>query len=224
MQAVRQPCLFRLRRIFSITVKWDAVDKATGYVLYRSESLDREPVEYAYIDAGETQFTDTEVIPGERYYYRLMTRAEIVDYNSDPSEILYTTARISSPESVTASNYGALLSVRWSEVDEAKKYTVYRATDENGLYTIVGELASTTFVDHDVRAGVTYFYKIVASANDRKTASDYSQTASVTARLDDTVSLENAADFLPSQQPVPKKSVEAEISRAHFGVNNFIFE
>lgn len=207
----------------SITVQWDAVDGATGYVLYRSESLDREPVEYAYINPGETQFTDTDVIPGERYYYRLMTCAEIVDYNSDISETLYTTARIKSPENVTASNYGALLSVKWSEVDEAKGYTVYRATDENGLYTIVGEVTSTGFVDHNVRAGVTYYYKIIAGSNEIKTMSGYSQTVSVTARLDETVSLENAADFLPSQQPTPKKSNEAEISRTHFGVNNFIY-
>lgn len=207
----------------SITVKWDAVEGATGYVLLRSEALDSEPVEYAYIEAGETQYTDTNVIPGERYYYRLMTRAEIVDYNSDPSEIFYTTARIKSPENVTASNYGALLSVKWSEVDEAKTYTVYRATDEHGLYTIVGEVASTGFVDHNVLAGVTYYYKIIASDSDRKTASDYSQTASVTAKLDESVSLENAADFLPAQQPVPKKTVEAEISRTHLAPNNFMF-
>ena len=73
------------------------------------------------------------------------------------------------------------------------------------------------------QADVQKLQQIAAKANDRKTKSGYSQTVSVTARLDETVSLENAADFLPSQQPTPKKSNEAEISRTHFGVNNFIY-
>ncbi len=206
----------------SITVKWDAVDGATGYILYRSEYSDSEPVEYAHISAGETEFVDKNVTPGERYYYRLMTLADVVDYNSDPTPVLYTTAKISSPDKVTATNFGALLRVNWSPVDEAKTYTVYRASDENGLYTIVGKTTDTVFVDHDVLASNTYYYKIIASDGNEKTASDYSPTASVVARLNDEISLEDTT-LLPEQKPVPKKSHDAEISRTQLGTNTFMF-
>ncbi|MBR6531113.1 MAG: CHAP domain-containing protein [Clostridia bacterium] len=206
----------------NIRVKWDAVNGATGYVLYRSSGYDSEPVEYAYVSADSTEFVDTNVIPGERYYYSLMTLAEIVDYNSDPSPVLYTTARLRSPENVLATNYGALLSVSWSQVDEAKSYTVYRANDEFGLYTIVGEVTTTCFVDHNVFAGRTYYYKIVATNGDEKTVSDYSQVSSVVARLDERVTLDDNS-LLPSQKPVPKKSNDAEISRTHPKQNVFMF-
>lgn len=207
----------------SITVSWDAVSGATGYVLYRTEYSGTEPVEYAYIDADKTEFVDKNVIPGERYYYSLMTLAEVVDYNSDRTPVFYTTARLSSPENVTAANYGALLSVSWSSVDEAKSYTVYRASDEYGLYTIVGEVTESVFVDHNVLAGKTYFYKIVANNGNEKTASDYSDTVSVIARLNDAVDLSEAASMLPAQEPVPKKSHDAEISRTQLGQSLFMF-
>ncbi|MBR3835761.1 MAG: CHAP domain-containing protein [Clostridia bacterium] len=207
----------------SITVRWDAVEGATGYILYRSEYSDSEPVEYAHISADETEFVDKNITPGERYYYRLMTLAEVVDYNSDPTPVLYTTARLSSPDEVKATNFGALLRVNWSPVDEAKTYTVYRSSDEHGLYTIVGKTTGTTFVDHDVLAGKTYFYKIVASDGNEKTVSDYSPMASVVARLNDDVSLEDTEAVLPSQKPVPKKSNDAEISRTQLGTNTFMF-
>lgn len=206
----------------SITVRWDAVDGATGYILYRSEYSGSEPVEYAHISADETEFIDKNVTPGERYYYRLMTLADVVDYNSDPTPVLYTTAKLSSPDEVKATNFGALLRVNWSPVDEAKTYTVYRASDEDGLYTIVGKTTDTVFVDHDVLASKTYYYKIVASDGNEKTASDYSQTASVVARLNDEVSLEDTT-LLPEQKPVPKKSNDAEISRTQLGMNTFMF-
>lgn len=206
----------------SITVTWDAVEGATGYVLYRSEYSDAEPVEYAHISADSTEFTDKNVTPGKRYYYSMMTLAEVVDYNSDPSPVMYTTARLKSPEDVTASNFGALLSVKWTEVDDAKSYTVYRSNSEDGLYTIVGSVTTDTFVDHDVFVGRTYFYKVVANNGDENTASDYSATASVIARLNEDISLSETG-ILPNQDPVPKKSHDAVLSRTQLGQNTFMF-
>lgn len=201
----------------SITVKWDAVEGATGYVLYRTEYSGAEPVEYAHISADKTEFVDENITPGKRYYYSMMTLAEVVDYNSDPTPVIYTTARLKSPEKVSANNVGALLGVSWTAVDEAKGYIVYRSTSEDGLYTIVGEVSTESFVDHNVLAGKTYYYKIVAQNGDQKTVSDYSQTVSVKAKLNENIDLEKDSSILPSQKPVPKKSNEAEISRTHLG-------
>ncbi len=205
----------------SITVKWDAVEGAKGYVLYRSESLDSEPVLLANIKAKNTEYVDKDVTPGARYYYTLKTLAEVEEYDSDLTAVLYTTARLKSPEAVKVKNIGALIGVSWAETDKADGYLVYRATSENGLYTIVGEVKSNAFVDYDVLAGKTYFYKIVAENGDEKTMSDYSKIVSIVAKLDENVDVENNSPFLPLGNPVPKQSHDAEISRVYFA-NDFL--
>ncbi len=205
----------------SITVKWDAVTGAKGYVLYRAESFDSEPIECAEIDAKNTEFTDDDVTPGERYYYSLKTLAEVEEYNSDLTEVLYATARLKSPEKVRAGNVGALLSVSWAEVDEADGYLVYRALKEDGLYTVVGEVSSTSFIDRNVLAGKTYYYKIVAENGDKKTLSDYSEIVFVKAKLDENINIEKTDSLLTPEKLTPKKSTDAEISRIYFA-NDFL--
>ncbi len=199
-----------------ITVKWDAVTGAKGYVLYRAESLDSEPIELAEIDAKKTEYTDKDITPGNRYYYSLKTLAEVEEYNSDLTAVLYTTARLKNPEKLSAENNGPLISVNWAEVDEAKGYLVYRSLSKNGLYTVVGEVNSTSFVDRDVLAGKTYYYKIVAENGNEKTVSDYSEIVSVKAKLDENVKLDDGSSLLLTGKPVPKKSNDAEISRSRF--------
>ena len=203
----------------NISVKWDAVHGAKGYVLYRNSDINSEPQKLAELDADETEFKDKSVKPGEKYYYRIMTLADKEEYNSDISEVVYTTAKLPAPEKITSSKNGVWIDVEWSAVKDADSYLVYRSTSENGLYTNIGKAYSEKFIDHDILSGQVYYYKVVAENGNDRTRSDFSDITATRARV---VSKEEASvDSLcaSSVTPVPVKQKKTEIVR--LGITEF---
>lgn len=165
--------------IDEISITWDEVDDATGYVIFRADAADAEFVEYKTLDADASGFVDKNVNPGQRYYYKMMTLAELSKYNSDMTDTMYTTARLSSPEIKEAAPFGtASIRIRWTAVDNAVNYTVYRATSFYGLYTVMGTFKGTEFIDNSAKAHQTYFYKIVATNTNINASSDFSKILS----------------------------------------------
>ena len=63
--------------------------------------------------------------------------------------------------------------IKWNAVANASKYEVYRATTENGTYTLLGTTTATNYTDNKAGSGYTYYYKVKAlAANGAE--SDYS--------------------------------------------------
>nr|WP_144049974.1 fibronectin type III domain-containing protein [Halorubrum sp. C191] len=55
-----------------LTVEWDPVDVAAGYYVYRAESSGSTASDYTQVaDVASPPFVDTDVVDGERYYYRV---------------------------------------------------------------------------------------------------------------------------------------------------------
>ena len=207
-----------------ITLTWNAVPDADGYIVYRSESPDEEPAEYKRLKADTTEFDDTRVDPGKRYYYSIVTLAKEAKYDSDPTPVVYATACLAKPTKVKASVYGSWINVSWEKVDGANSYLVYRANSEKGLYTMVGKVGSDGFVDHQVLAGQTYYYKIVASNGDEKTRSGYSEITAITAVIAQSPTIILRKDVeLPSTSPTPIEPNDATIGRVHLSGNHFSF-
>ena len=50
----------------------------------------------------------------------------------------------------------------WNAVSGATSYKVYRATSQNGTYSLLGSVTTTTYVNTGAKANTTYYYKIVA--------------------------------------------------------------
>lgn len=162
----------------SVTIRWDKVDGATGYILYRSTEPDAMFKEYKSFKPDTEEFVDKDVVPGQHYFYKMMTTAELEKYNSDKTDTMYTTARLSSPEGINAMSYGsASVMVRWADVPDATLYTVYRSTSEYGLYTICASVRVPEFIDRQTLANRQYYYKVVASNNIENASSEFSSLA-----------------------------------------------
>ncbi len=206
----------------SIKIKWDAVKGAKGYVIYRSESLNGEPIEHARINSNTAEFTDSDVIPGTRCYYRIKTLANNSEYDSDLTEVMYATPRLEAPKNVVAINRGTSVKVNWSDTDKAESYKIYRSSSKDGLYTMVAETDITGFIDYGVFEGNTYFYKIAADNGNAKTQSEYSKLVSVTVESDKKIDLNKGSLSVEEAPNVERRSNEAKISRTIFG-KTFLF-
>ena len=197
----------------NITISWDAVANAKGYVIYRNTDMDSEPVKFAQLDASVTKYEDTSVVPGERYYYRIMTVAPEEKYNSDISSVVYSTAKLSTPQGVTSARDGLWIDVTWKEVEGATGYLVYRSATPDGLYTNIGKAYTNKYVDHTVQSAQLYYYKVVADNGNERTHSDFSAVTSTRAKfVSSTVQSENK--ILSSMQAVPVEDREVRIVRS----------
>lgn len=78
-----------------------------------------------------------------------------------------SSTKINAPENVKASVSGvANAKIKWSSVEGAKKYTIYRVTSKKGKYKKVGTSKSTSFKNKDLTRGKTYYFKVVANGED----------------------------------------------------------
>ncbi len=197
----------------NITISWDAVANAKGYIIYRNTDMDSEPVKFAQVDASVTEYEDTSVVPGERYYYRIMTVAPEEKYNSDISSVVYSTAKLSTPQDITSARDGVWIDVTWKEVEGATGYLVYRSTTPDGLYTNIGKAYTNKYVDHTVQSAQLYYYKVVAHNGNERTHSDFSAVTSTRAKFVSS-SVQSENKILSSMQAMPVEDREVRIVRS----------
>lgn len=152
-------------------LKWNAVDGAVKYYVYRSASKSSG---YKYIGTAKTtSYKDSSADAGSKYYYRVRA-VNAGGIKSDPSNIIARTCDCAKP-AVTASNTAStgLIKLKWSTIDGAEKYYVYRASSKSGDYTKIASTTSTSYTDKAAKAGKKYYYKVKAICDNSSANSAY---------------------------------------------------
>ncbi|MDA3849687.1 MAG: hypothetical protein PF447_00275 [Spirochaetaceae bacterium] len=135
----------------SITLKWDAVNGATGYVIYRADNSSNQLEEHQRVRT--TSFTDDDIPGGVTYLY---TVASIVNGQvSGYSELGqgWTVAEASAPGIPTnIENYfnGQFLLLNWDDLVTAEIYRIYRWDEEGEQYNLLGTSKDSAYVDKSI--------------------------------------------------------------------------
>ena len=88
--------------------------------------------------------------------------------------------RISAPTNVTATKSGSRnVKIKWSNVEGAKGYTIYRSTSKKGKYTKIGTAKTNYYKDKGIEIGKAYYYKVVANYSDSSFDSAKSSAAKI---------------------------------------------
>ena len=158
-----------------ILVEWDAVEGATGYVVYRRamKSGSTEWTAFArWNNTTELSFLDTKAYEGTKYQYGIKAY-----YGNDPTTIKWlgpvgpmSTALVYSkkpaaPTKTSTVNTNSGIEISWDTVKGAMGYVIYRrawSSTTNGWtdFQRWNNTTSTTWTDTKVYAGTRYQYGI----------------------------------------------------------------
>lgn len=152
----------------SIRVAWTKTSGATGYKIYRS-TVNKDGTYKLVATVGNvSSYLDKKLTPGKTYYYKVKATATVSGktYSSAVSGYKKQTA---TPKAV-AGFKGANVKTRiakltWTKSSYITGYKIYRATSENGTYTLVSTIKSkdtTVYRDTKRTLKKNYYYKIRA--------------------------------------------------------------
>lgn len=150
-----------------IHVKWDNVQSATVYNVYRSNSMIGT---YDLVASVTTPFhVDTNLSSNTMYFYKIQAGNSVGLGNY--SEVVYARTQYSVSTLGTPTNLKALplsssqIFITWEAVNGASYYNIYRAISANGAFTKVSTVDTPYYTDEGLSAKTTYYYKIQAGNN-----------------------------------------------------------
>jgi len=115
------------------------------------------------VGAGVSNFTDSGLLTGATYYYRVL--AVVGSVSSPACVILAVTTLPLPPTGLTATAGDGEVDLSWTASYGAAAYNVNRSTGSGGPYTVVTSgLTGTSYIDTAVTNGVTCYYVVTATA------------------------------------------------------------
>ena len=161
-------------------VTFEKISGAQKYYIVRSTSEDGPFKKLATITG--TSYIDKTAEVGVEYFYKVKAL-----HTKDAADSAYSTitSRICDLEKpvVTIKLKSGNPRLTWDKIEGAEKYYVYRATSKNGEYTHVKTTkTASSFTDTNVKAGKTYYYKVIAIHENAAANSAYSAIKSIKAK------------------------------------------
>lgn len=172
-----------------ISFKWDKVDGADGYQIYRYNSAKKTYTRFMTVKGGKK----TSAVSGKKFSYGESAKFKLRAYQSNGGSVSYS--RFSSsftvqmpPKKVErvglAAKAAGYVMVSWSKVKGADGYQIYRSTSKNGTYEHLGTVESPklSFKDNTPNYKTVYYYKVRAYCEDsfgEKITGEYSRVKSV---------------------------------------------
>lgn len=147
-----------------IKLTWDAVDGAAKYKVYRATSADGK---YSLMKTlTGTAYTNSNAVAGKKYYYYVVA----IDAKGNISKKSNKVSRVCDlpqPEITSISNVEKTgkIELKWSKVEGAAKYKVYRSTSKNGTYTVLKTTTDNYYLNNNCEPGTLYYYKVRAIHN-----------------------------------------------------------
>ncbi|MBQ5782038.1 MAG: hypothetical protein IIV99_01455, partial [Oscillospiraceae bacterium] len=163
-----------------IKISWNAVEGASKYVLYRSET--GEDNSWTAVNVSGTSITHSSAKAGTTYYYKVKAVHTNSAANSALSAVKSRMCDLARPTVAVKLNSNGKPVISWNAVEGASKYVLYRSTTgEDGSWTAVN--VSKTYITHSSAVnGTKYYYKVKAVHTNSSANSALSTAKTITSK------------------------------------------
>ena len=148
---------------YGVRLTWEAVPGADSYQISR-RTIDGE-WEVIAPSVRRTVFTDTDVENGERYYYAVRgVNGMVVSTEATTSRWIIYRRNNQLPDVNLGTFYNTAVGPRimWDAVGDAKRYRVYRRTEQSDWKLLSSSVTGTQYVDKTAEPYTTYYYTVRA--------------------------------------------------------------
>jgi C1A family cysteine protease/fibronectin type 3 domain-containing protein len=159
----------------SVKLTWSGGSGADSFEIYRSESANANGSKIATESQGTTSYTDSTVVKGRTYYYRIRPVVQDVLGNTVSGEMSayhVITVPYLTEETVLASivvDSDTAVTLTWAKNTQADGYYLYRSTTAGSTGTQIKEITSnstTSWTNTGLTPGGVYYYSIAAYVKD----------------------------------------------------------
>ena len=157
---VKKPVAFGVGE--TVSVKWDAVENATNYKLFKKNPDGEWDLVYSGADA--TEYVDADVSTGNKYNYSLVVEKDGQYSSFDTKGV---TAYCLAEPKITSikSSVDNSVYLKWNEIEGATKYNIYRESPFED-YKLVGTTTKTSFYDKTEKDSNYFYTYYVEAANE----------------------------------------------------------
>jgi|GEM_PF-2044344 len=162
-------------------ITWTPVTGASGYLVYRSVSIDSGFENIG--ETGLTAYSDGGLTTGTTYYYQIKA------YTGTGPDMIESAASVTvsampapaAPVNLKAVSGGySSINLTWTAVTGATGYTVYRSTSSSSGFAYLATSAAAGYTNKNLTTGTVYYYQIRAYTlvGTTKVYSSFTSTAS----------------------------------------------
>lgn len=154
-------------KVNQISISWDKVNGASGYIVYRMDYTTNSKYKATSTIIGNktTTFVDNNVESGRPYYYRVRAYKDVYGakfYGAYPT--LKTATLPETPQNLKVKSQSTNnINIIWDKVPRATGYIVYRMdSTTNSKYKRYATVSTNSFNDTGLIAGRCYYYRVMS--------------------------------------------------------------
>ena len=146
----------------TVTVKWDAIENATDYKLFKKNADGQWELLHSGTDSFE--YIDTDVETGNKYNYSLVVEKDGQYSSFDTKGVIAYCLAEPKISSIKSSVDNSVL-LKWNEIEGATKYNIYRESPFED-YKLIGTTTKTRFYDTSEKDNNYFYTYYVEAANE----------------------------------------------------------